>query len=129
MRDSMVAARQVVVAGPSGPQRQWVVARNRRNSMGIQGALAIGALAVGVLFSTARAAAAVPEQVLALDPALGQLPESMAIDDHGNFYLSMGSQVAKVSSSLAVTTLATLPIPAGGFATGVKFGPRGDLFV
>jgi len=67
--------------------------------------------------------------VLALDPTLGQLPESMAVDDHGNFYLSIGAQVAKVSSSLAVTTLATLPIPAGGFATGVKFGPRGDLFV
>ncbi|HKO50975.1 MAG TPA: SMP-30/gluconolactonase/LRE family protein [Polyangiaceae bacterium] len=97
--------------------------------MGIHGAFAIGALAVGVLFSTARAEAAVPEQVLALDPALGQLPESMAVDDRGNFYLSMGSQVAKVSPSLAVTTLATLPIPAGGFATGVKFGPRGDLFV
>jgi sugar lactone lactonase YvrE len=97
--------------------------------MRIHETLALGALAVGLLFSTARAEAAVPEQVLALDPTLGQLPESMAVDEHGNFYLSMGSQVAKVSPSLQVTTLATLPIPAGGFATGVKFSPRGDLFV
>lgn len=97
--------------------------------MRIHETLALGAFTVGLFFATTRAEAAVPEQVLALNPALGQLPESMAVDERGNFYLSMGSQVAKVSSSLAVTTLATLPIPTGGFATGVKVGPRGDLFV
>ena len=77
--------------------------------MAIHGALVIGALAVGGLFSTARAAAAAPEHVLALDPSPGQLPQSMAVDEHGNFYLAMGSQVAKVRSSLTVTILATLP--------------------
>jgi len=97
--------------------------------MRIHETFALTVLGLGLLFSTASAEAAVPEQVLALDPALGQLPESMAVDDHGNFYLSIGSQVVKVSSALAVSTLATLPIPAGGFATGVKFGPRGDLYV
>ncbi|HYP77915.1 MAG TPA: SMP-30/gluconolactonase/LRE family protein [Polyangiaceae bacterium] len=97
--------------------------------MRIHEAFAVGMLALGSTLFPAPARAATPEQILALDPASGQLPESIAIDDRGNFYLSMGSQVGKVTPSLAVTTLATLPLPAGGFATGVKIGPRGDLFV
>jgi len=101
----------------------------REDSMRIHETFALGAFVVGLLVSTARAEAAVPEQVLALDATLGQLPESLAVDERGNFYLSLGSQVAKVSASLGVTTLATLPIPTGGFATGVKISPRGDLFV
>jgi sugar lactone lactonase YvrE len=97
--------------------------------MRIHETLAMGALALGLIFSTARVQAAVPEQVLALDPTVPQLPESMAVDEHGNFFLSVGSTVVKVNASLAVSTLATLPIASGGFATGVKFGPGGDLFV
>jgi len=97
--------------------------------MAIHEAFAVGMLAIGSMLVPASARAANPQQVLALDATRGQLPESMAVDDRGNFYLSMGSQVAKVSPSLVVTTLATLPLATGGFATGVKIGPRGDLFV
>jgi len=89
---------------------------------------AVGALTLGLLLTT-NAEAASPRQLLALDPALGQLPESVAVDAHGSFYVSMGSQVAKIDSSYAVSTLANLPLPAGGFATGVKLAPNGRLFV
>lgn len=97
--------------------------------MRIHETLAVGMLAVGSMLCSAPARAANPEQILALDASLGQLPESIAVDERGNFYLSMGSQVAKVTPSLALSTLATLPVPVGGFATGVKVGPGGDLFV
>jgi sugar lactone lactonase YvrE len=97
--------------------------------MRVHETLVVGMLAVGSLLFPAPARAANPEQILALDAASGQLPESLAVDDRGNFYLSIGSQVKKVSPSLAVTTLATLPIATGAFATGVKVGPHGDLFV
>ena len=90
---------------------------------------AVGALALGALLLTTNAEAAPPQQLLALNPALGQLPESVAVDAQGNFYVSMGSQVAKIDGSYALSTLASLPLPANGFATGVKFAPNGRLFV
>jgi sugar lactone lactonase YvrE len=88
---------------------------------------ALGLLALGALFVTAPAVAA-PQLVVALDPALGQLPESLAVDGGGNFYVSMGSQLAKIDASHNITTLAALPVP-GGSATGVKFAPNGKLYV
>jgi sugar lactone lactonase YvrE len=97
--------------------------------MHIQETFAVGALALGALLLTSHAEAASPQQLLALDPALGQLPESVAADARGNFYVSMGSQVAKIDASYAVSTLANLPLPGGAFATGVKFAPNGRLFV
>ena len=97
--------------------------------MKIYGIIGAGALLVATLFTARGADAATPELVRAFDPTLGQLPESMATDSAGNFYLSMGSQVVKVDTSLSLTTLAALPVPAGVFATGVKFAPDGSLFV
>jgi sugar lactone lactonase YvrE len=96
-----------------------------------QNSFAWGALALGALLLTAKAEAstATPQQFLAFDAAQGQLPESVTVDARGNFYVSMGAQVSKITSSYAVSTLATLPIAAGGFATGVKFAPNGRLFV
>jgi sugar lactone lactonase YvrE len=97
--------------------------------MKIYGIIGVGALVLVGLFSARDARAATPELVRAFDPTLGQLPESMATDSAGNFYLSMGSQVMKVDTSLSLTTLATLPVAANVFATGVKFAPDGSLFV
>jgi sugar lactone lactonase YvrE len=93
------------------------------------GAFSVGVLVLGALLLTHEAEAASPEQLLAFDPSLGELPESLTVDSRGNFYVSIGSQVKKINSSYAVSTLATLPIAAGGFATGVKFAPSGRLFV
>jgi sugar lactone lactonase YvrE len=92
--------------------------------------LAWGALAFGALLLTAvEAEAATPQQLVAFDAALGQLPESVAVDPLRNFYVSMGAQVAKLDASFTMSTLATLPVAAGGFATGVKLAPNGQLFV
>lgn len=91
--------------------------------------VALGMLAVASLCVTAGAEAAEPRQVIAFNPALGQLPESIAADENGNLYVSMGSQVARLDAARNLTTLASLPVPAGAFATGVKFGPNGQLYV
>jgi sugar lactone lactonase YvrE len=96
--------------------------------MHIHETLALGLLALGASIVTAPAEAAVPQQVVALDPALGQLPESMAVDSSGNFYVSIGSQLAKIDASHTVAMLAALPVP-GGSATGVKFAPNGKIYV
>jgi sugar lactone lactonase YvrE len=77
----------------------------------------------------AVAEAAPPTSVVAFDPDLGQLPESIAADAAGNLYVSMANTVAKLTPALDLVTLATLPVAAGVFATGVKFGPDGMLYV
>jgi sugar lactone lactonase YvrE len=88
-----------------------------------------GALALGALLLTSNAEAATPQQLVTFDASLGQLPESIAADARGNLFVSMGSQVSKITPSYAVSTLASLPIAAGAFATGVKIAPNGSLFV
>jgi sugar lactone lactonase YvrE len=88
----------------------------------------MAAIVLAAWFVTASAEAAVPEQIIALDPNQGQLPESLVVDDDGTFYVSMGTQVARISATHAVSTLASLPVP-GGSATGVKLAPSGQLYV
>lgn len=97
--------------------------------MKIHGTLGIVMFAVASLVATTPVEATSLEQVIALNPALGQLPESIAADGSGNLYVSMGNQVARLDASHNLTTLATLPVPAGAFATGVKLAPNGRLFV
>lgn len=70
-----------------------------------------------------------PTVVASFNPALGQLPESVTADENGNFYLSMSNTVQKLSPNGTLSLYAQLPIPAGNFATGVKFGPNGKLYV
>ncbi len=77
---------------------------------------------------TARAEAAVPQQIVALDPTQGQLPESLVVDSDGTFYVSMGAQVARIDGTQVEPSFATLPVP-GGSATGVKLAPSGQLYV
>src|SRR5262250_2239940 len=67
--------------------------------------------------------------VAVFDPSLGQLPESVTADAEGNFYLSMANTVRKLTPDGTLSLFAQLPIPAGTFALGVKFGPDGDLYV
>jgi sugar lactone lactonase YvrE len=73
--------------------------------------------------------AATPSSVIAFDPLQGQLPESIAADASGNLYVSIGATIVKVDAAGTPSTLASLPTPAGTFATGVKFGPDGALYV
>jgi sugar lactone lactonase YvrE len=93
--------------------------------MKIRGLLVAWAMLMGATV----AEAAPPTTVIDFDLALGQLPESIAADVDGQLYVSMANTVTKLTPALDVVTLATLPVPAGVFATGVKFGPDGMLYV
>lgn len=87
----------------------------------------IAGLMIAALCVATPSQAATPQQIVALDPAQGQLPESMVVDA-GAFYVSTGNLVTKIDSAHHVTTLASLPVP-GGSATGVKLAPSGQLYV
>lgn len=67
--------------------------------------------------------------LVSFDPTLGQLPESIAQDAAGDLYVSIAGTVVKVTPEGVVSTLVALPVPAGVFATGVKLGPDGFLYV
>jgi sugar lactone lactonase YvrE len=68
--------------------------------------------------------------LVSFDPALGELPESMTADDHGNLYVSLlGGFVRRITPDGVVVPIATLPLPSGGAATGIKVGPDGFIYV
>jgi sugar lactone lactonase YvrE len=86
------------------------------------------ALASAVAFVPEVAAAASPTEFVALDPNQGQLPESITTDDDGNLYVSIGTSIGVISPEGELSTFATLPVPAGTFTSGLKFGPDGYLY-
>lgn len=90
----------------------------------------IGAIMVGAMFAlgASEATAAVPSLVRSFDPAQFELPESVTTDGAGNFYMSMGPVVKKLTPGGLLTVLAAPPVPSGAFMTGVKFGPDGYLY-
>lgn len=67
--------------------------------------------------------------VAAFNPALGELPESITIDDDGNLYATMGARVKKITPEGQISVFATLPLPPGVLSAGLKFGDDGDLYV
>lgn len=71
----------------------------------------------------AQAAARQATVVVAFDPAAGELPEGIALDDQGNIYLSMAptSQLKRVTPRGEVSTIASLPDPSPGFFLGLAF--------
>ena len=74
------------------------------------------------------AVAAVPSTFVSLDAAQGQLPESITTDEDGNLYISIGTGIGKISPTGALSSFAALPVPAGTFTSGLKFGPDGRLY-
>ncbi|HEY6880103.1 MAG TPA: SMP-30/gluconolactonase/LRE family protein [Polyangiales bacterium] len=87
---------------------------------------------VGVLlFSMMSLAAGVaqaddPVLLRTFDPTAGELPESIAFDEAGNLFLSMGSTIRRLTPEGDLDVWATLPIPA--FVLGVKVGPDGCVY-
>jgi sugar lactone lactonase YvrE len=70
------------------------------------------------------------QPVTSFDPALGQLPESMTADDHGNLFVStVGGAVFQIKPDHSVAQVATLVMPSGGQLTGIKVGPDGLLYI
>lgn len=86
------------------------------------------ALASAVVLVPEVAAAATPTEFVALDPNQGQLPESITTDDDGNLYVSIGTNIGKITPSGAFSIFAEIPVPAGTFTSGLKFGPDGYLY-
>jgi len=87
-------------------------------------------------FTALALAAAEPEAAAAglslfrdLDAAQGELPESLTIDGAGNLYATMGPTVRKITPGGQMSVLATLPVPPGVLAAGLKFGEDGNLYV
>jgi sugar lactone lactonase YvrE len=70
------------------------------------------------------------QQVASFDPALGQLPESITADEHGNLFAStVGGAVFQIAPDHTVTQVATVVTPTGGQLTGIKVGPDGLLYI
>ncbi len=74
------------------------------------------------------AVAATPATFVSLDPSQGQLPESITTDEDGNLYISIGTGIGRISPTGALSSFAALPVPAGTFTSGLKFGPDGHLY-
>ena len=88
------------------------------------------AMSAFVAFSTSVAAASPPVTTLvSFNPSLGELPESLTTDDFGNLYISAGGTIRKFDTNHHLSTLATVPIPAGAFSVGVKVGPDGYIYM
>jgi sugar lactone lactonase YvrE len=96
----------------------------------------IGA-AASLLGTSAPAMAGPPSQpeqpsvLLNFDPALGQLPESITADGNGNIYASnVNGEIQHIDpATQSFTTVATVPLAAGGNLTGIKVGPDGNIYV
>jgi len=97
--------------------------------------VALAALSAAAIGRAGDAAAAKPGQppvttVVTLDPAAGELPESITSDGHGNLYFSVVSgSVRRINPDGSVVQIATVPIVAGAVLTGIKVGPDGFLYL
>jgi sugar lactone lactonase YvrE len=83
-----------------------------------------------VVFAVSLPAHAGPpiETLASFDPALGQIPESITTDRHGNLYFSWASTstIQKRTPDGTISTFGTLPVPV--FTLGVKVGPDGCVY-
>jgi len=86
-------------------------------------------IAIAVACTSASADAASLTKVADFNPALGQLPESITSDGAGNLFMSMRNTVQRLTPGGVLSTYATLPVPSGVLAAGLKFDDEGDLFV
>lgn len=84
---------------------------------------------VAVALAPARADASWLKKLKSFDADAGELPESITTDDHGNLYMTMANTVQKLTPQGVRSTYATLPVPPGVLAAGLKFDDDGDLFV
>ncbi len=91
--------------------------------------MVLGFVGTMTLASVPDAHAAAISTVRTLDPAKDELPESITIDPAGNLYASMGATIRKITPGGQMSVFATLPVPAGTRAAGLKFDDDGRLFV
>ena len=89
--------------------------------------LCVLCMPLGVLAAPGSAHAGITT-VRTLDASKGELPESITIDPAGNLYASMGATIRKITPGGNMTVFATLPVPAGVLAAGLKFDDHGWLY-
>jgi sugar lactone lactonase YvrE len=93
------------------------------------GALTLALLTAAVLPALAHARVST---VVSYDPALGQLPEGVAVDRHGHVFVSLAplSAIQKISRNGTASHFAALPPPAeDAFGLlGLTIGPDGRLY-
>lgn len=68
-------------------------------------------------------------ELVTLDPAATELPESITTDGDGHVFFSLfNGQIRELLPDNSTVTLATVPLPAGGVLTGIKVGPDGLIY-
>jgi len=68
-------------------------------------------------------------KLVTLDPAVGELPESITTDDDGHVFFSLvNGQIRELLPNNSTVTIATVPVPAGGNMIGIKVGPDGLIY-
>jgi len=68
--------------------------------------------------------------LVTLDPAAGELPESLTSDGHGDLYFSLVSgSVRRINPDHSVVQVGSVPLPAGALLTGIKVGRDGFIYV
>jgi sugar lactone lactonase YvrE len=87
----------------------------------------IAGVAVGLMATSASAAVKVT-----FDPFAHELPEGIALDRHGNIFVTLAplGEIRKIAVDGTQSTFATVSPPGQGFgALGLAFDERGELFV
>ncbi|TMB91056.1 MAG: hypothetical protein E6J45_07405 [Chloroflexi bacterium] len=94
---------------------------------------AIWPAALAVLLTVMTAAPAYAGgAVISFNPLAGELPEGIALDHHGNIFVTLSprGEVREIAADGTQSTVATLSPPGEGIGTaGLAFDGRGDLFV
>jgi sugar lactone lactonase YvrE len=89
--------------------------------------IAVSVLVLSVHLVLANGLASVAD----FDVSDGELPEGLAVDKQGNFYVGIAptGEIKQVTPEGQVTTFANLPPPGSGFMTGIAADRQGNLYV
>lgn len=90
--------------------------------------LSVGGVAIGGGVASARSE---PETLFTFDPAIGELPENIAIDKRGTKYVSFPprGEIREITlDNRTQSTVTTFDIGGGIGVTGLEVHPRGTLF-
>jgi sugar lactone lactonase YvrE len=86
-------------------------------------------LVLGLTRTTEAKSPPTVTSLVTLDPAVGELPESITTDGEGRVFFSLvNGQIRQLLPNNSTVTIATVPVPAGGNMIGIKVGPDGLIY-